>query len=260
MDLSEEQLERYRRQVSLPEIGPKGQARLASGKVLLTGVGGLGSSAALYLAGAGVGTLGLADGDVVEAVNLHRQVLYTTADLGKMKVDCAADRLLALNPESNVVKHPEHLTRDNATEIVREYDVVIDTCDNFPTRYLINDVCFFENKPYVHGSVYGFEGQVTVFVPGKGPCYRCLYPEPPLVGSASGPPGILGMAPGVIGTIEASEAVKLLLGIGTNLVGRVLIIDLLQAGFHDVTVGRNPDCPLCGRNPSITTIAEYRAT
>ena len=252
MDLTEEQLERYRRQVSLPEIGAQGQERIASGKVLLTGVGGLGSSAALYLAGAGVGTLGLADGDVVEEVNLHRQVLYTTADLGKMKVECAAERLLALNPETYIVKYPEHLTGDNATEIVREYDVVIDTCDNFPTRYLMNDVCFFENKPYVHGSVFGFEGQVTVFVPRKGPCYRCLYPEPAPSDTASPPPGILGMAPGVIGTIEAAETLKLLLGIGTNLVGSVLIIDLLQAGLHYAQIARNPDCPLCGGNPGIT--------
>jgi adenylyltransferase/sulfurtransferase len=254
MDLTEGQLERYRRQLSLPEIGPEGQQRLAEGKVLLTGVGGLGSSAALYLAGAGVGTLGLADGDVVEEVNLHRQVLYTTDDVGKVKVDCASERLLALNPEIDVVKHPEHLTRDNATEIVRQYDVVIDTCDNFPTRYLINDVCFFEGKPYVHGSVYGFEGQVTVFVPGKGPCYRCLYPEPPQSDTAAAPPGILGMVPGVIGTIEAAESLKLLLDIGTNLVGSVLIIDLLQAGVHHVQIARNPDCPLCGDNPSITTL------
>ena len=257
MGLTEGQLERYHRQISLPEIGPEGQQRLAAGKVLLTGVGGLGSSAALYLAGAGVGTLGLADGDVVEEVNLHRQVLYTTADLGEMKVDCGSERLLALNPEISVVKYPEHLTRDNATEIVKEYDVVIDTCDNFPTRYLINDVCFFESKPYVHGSVYGFEGQVTVFVPRQGPCYRCLYPEPPLVDTASAPPGILGMMPGVIGTIEAAEALKLLLDIGTNLVGRILIIDLLQAGYHDAEVAPNPGCPLCGKNPSITTLSEY---
>ncbi len=260
MDLTEEQLARYHRQISLPEIGTEGQQRLAGGKVLLTGVGGLGSSAALYLAGAGVGTLGLADGDVVEEVNLHRQVLYTTADLGRMKVDCASDRLRALNPEIEIVKHPERLTRDNATEIVKQYDVVIDTCDNFPTRYLINDVCFFEGKPYVHGSVYGFEGQVTVFELGKGPCYRCLYPEPPVVDAASGPPGILGMVPGVIGTIEAAETVKLLLGVGTKLVGRILIIDMLQAGVHTVQVARDPECRLCGENPSIKTLAEYGAT
>jgi len=258
MGLTDEQLERYRRQISLPEIGPDGQVRLASSKVLLTGVGGLGSSAALYLAGAGVGTLGLADGDVVETVNLHRQVLYTTADLGKMKVDCAADRLQGLNPEVSIVKYPYHLARDNASEIVRDYDVVIDTCDNFPTRYLINDACFLENKPYVHGSVYGYEGQVTVFVRGKGPCYRCLYPEPPRPdpASASVEPGLLGMSPGVIGVIEATEALKLLLGIGKNLTGRIFIIDLLQATFHEAEVARNPDCALCGDNPSITSLSE----
>ena len=258
MGLTEEQLERYRRQISLPEIGPEGQMRLASSKVLLTGVGGLGSSAALYLAGAGVGTLGLADGDVVETVNLHRQVLYTMADLGKMKVDCAADRLQALNPETSIVKHPYRLTKDNARGIVREYDVVIDTCDNFPTRYLINDVCFFENKPYVHGSVYGYEGQVTVFVPGKGPCYRCLYPEPPRAdpSSMSVQPGLLGMVPGVIGVIEATETLKVLLSIGTNLIGRIFIIDLLQATYHEAEVARNPDCALCGDNPSITSLVD----
>ena len=258
MSLTEEQLERYRRQISLPEIGPEGQMRLASSKVLLTGVGGLGSSAALYLVGAGVGTLGLADGDVVETVNLHRQVLYTTAGLGKMKVDCAAERLQSLNPEVTIVKHPYRLTRDNARDIVGEYDVVIDTCDNFPTRYLINHVCFFENKPYVHGSVYGYEGQVTVFVPGAGPCYRCLYPEPPRsdAGSASVQPGLLGMVPGVMGVIEATEALKLLLGIGTNLIGRIFIIDLLQATFHEAEVARNPACELCGDNPSVTSLSD----
>ena len=258
MGLNKQQLERYRRQISLAEIGPKGQTRLASSKVLFTGVGGLGSSAALYLAGAGVGTLGLADGDFVEEVNLHRQVLYTTADLGKMKVDCAADRLQGLNPGVDIVKYPHRLTRDNVREVVREYDVVIDTCDNFPTRYLINDTCFFENKPYVHGSVYGYEGQVTVFVPGEGPCYRCLYPEPPRSDprSASVQPGLLGTVPGVIGVIEATEALKLLLGIGTNLIGRIFIVDLLQAGSHEAEVARNPDCALCGDNPSITSLVD----
>ena len=251
MNLTEEQRERYRRQIMLPEIGEAGQKRLASGRVLLTGIGGLGTPVALYLAGAGVGTLGLADGDTVQLVNLHRQVLFTTEDIGRLKVDCAAERLLALNPESKVVKHPYRLTRDNATEIVRDYNIVIDTCDNFPTRYLMNDVCFFEKKPYVHGSVYGFEGQVTVFLPGKGPCYRCLYPAPPRIESPS-PPGILGMIPAVIGAIEAAETLKLLLGIRSSLVGRVLIMDLLQGTCHEAELARNPDCRLCGTHPSVT--------
>ena len=247
MELNEEQMERYRRQISLPEIGEEGQLRLASSKVLLTGVGGLGSAAAIYLAGAGVGTIGLADGDTVELDNLHRQVLYTMADIGNMKVECAAESLLVLNPEIHVPTYPERLTEKNAAEIVRDYDVVIDTCDNFPTRYLTNEACFAENKPYVHGSIYGYEGQVTVFVPGKGPCYRCLYPESPPSEPTSEQPGILGMAPGVIGTIQAAEAIKLLLGIGTNFVGRILLIDLLHGGFHEVNVARNPDCPVCGK-------------
>ena len=257
MELTEKQFERYRRQISLAEIGQEGQARLASSKVLLTGVGGLGSAAGLYLAGAGVGTIGLADGDVVELVNLHRQVLYTTTDLGKMKVDCGADRLQSLNPEINVAKYPYNLARDNAAEIVREYDIVIDTCDNFPTRYLINDVCFFEDQPYVHGSVYGFEGQVTVFAPGKGPCYRCLYPEPPRLDPSAAPPGLLGMVPGTIGVIQAAEALKIILGIGTSLIGRILIVDLLEGGVREVELSRNPDCALCGKNPSITDLAAH---
>jgi molybdopterin/thiamine biosynthesis adenylyltransferase len=247
MGLNEEHTERYRRQISLLEVGEEGQLRLASSKVLLTGVGGLGSAAAIYLAGAGVGTIGLADADVVALDNLHRQVLYTMADLGNMKVECAAERLLVLNPGIHVPTYPERLTETNAMEIVRDYDVVIDTSDNFPTRYLMNDACFSENKPYVHGSIYGFEGQVTVFVPGRGPCYRCLYPEPPPSEPTSAQPGILGMAPGVIGAIEAAEALKLLLGIGTNLVGRILIIGLLHGSSQEAEVAPNPDCPVCGK-------------
>lgn len=252
---------RYARHLSLPEIGAAGQARLREARVLLIGAGGLGSPAALYLAAAGVGTLGIVDDDVVDLTNLQRQVLHGTSALGARKVDSAKARLQDLNPHVRVDAHALRLTSANAVDLFRRHDLVVDGSDNFPTRYLVNDAAVLSGRPYVYGSIFRFEGQVSVFgVPG-GPCYRCLYAEPPapeLIPSCA-EAGVLGVLPGVIGSLQALEAIKLLAGIGTPLVGRLALFDGLALRWRELQVRRDPSCPACGDHPSITAPIDYEA-
>jgi sulfur-carrier protein adenylyltransferase/sulfurtransferase len=248
MDLTREELHRYSRHLILPDVALDGQKRIKAARVLLIGAGGLGSPAALYLAAAGVGTLGLVDFDVVDVTNLQRQVLHGTSDVGHSKLESARDRIGDLNPNVQVETHETRLTSANALEIMREYDVIVDGTDNFATRYLTNDACVLLGKPNVYGSIFRFEGQASVFAMPDGPCYRCLFPNPPPPGlvpsCAEG--GVLGVLPGIVGTIQATEALKLILGIGDTLVGRLLLIDAMGMRFHTVRVPRDPNCPACG--------------
>lgn len=257
--LSNEETLRYARHLILPEIGPRGQAKLKSSKVLLVGAGGLGSPLGLYLSAAGVGTLGLVDFDVVDATNLQRQVIHGTSDVGRLKLDSAADRIAEVNPHVHVERYPVRLSSSNALEILRDYDVVIDGTDNFPTRYLVNDACVLLGKPYVYGSVFRFEGQNSVFATEGGPCYRCLFAEPPPPGlvpsCAEG--GVLGVLPGIVGTIQALEGIKLLLGLGETLAGRLLIFDAAKLKFRELRLKRDPECPVCGDNPTVTELIDY---
>lgn len=259
--LSAEELERYGRHLTLPEVGLEGQRRLKAASVLLVGAGGLGSPAALYLAAAGVGRLGLVDFDRVEASNLQRQVLHGSRDVGRPKLDSARERLADLNPHVTLDLHETRLARENALDIVTDYDVVVDGTDNFPTRYLINDACVLSGTPCVYGSILGFEGQVSVFAAANGPCYRCVYPEPPrpdqVPSCAEG--GVLGVLPGIIGTLQAAEALKLLLGAGRPLAGRLLLVDALTMHFRTLSLKKNPDCPVCGDSPTQTTLIDYDA-
>ncbi len=271
MNLTPEQLIRYSRHFILPEIGMEGQKKLLKSKVLLIGAGGLGSPLGLYLAAAGVGTLGIVDFDNVDLSNLQRQILHTNDEVGKPKIDSAEKRIKAMNPDTNVVKFPVKLTSDNALEIMKDFDIVIDGTDNFPTRYLTNDACVFLKKPNIYGSIFRFDGLTTVFSAtqpggsasggktGEGPCYRCLYPEPPPPGMvpscAEG--GVLGILPGVIGLIQATEAVKLIVGIGRPLIGRLLVYDALQMTFRELKIRKDPNCPVCGKNPTITKLIDY---
>ncbi len=258
--LSDAQRARYSRHLLLSEVGEAGQAKLLASKVLLLGAGGLGSPAALYLAAAGVGTLGLVDADTVDASNLQRQVLHTTSRVGTPKVESAEKALKDLNPEINVVKFQERLTSANIERVFSGWDVVVDGCDNFPTRYLVNDASIFMNKPVVHGSIFRFEGQATTFVPGAGAaCYRCLVPEPPPPDLAPScqEAGVLGVLPGMIGVIQATEALKLLLGRGTSLLGRLLTYDALRMKFGELRFERDPACPVCGDAPTITHYVDY---
>jgi sulfur-carrier protein adenylyltransferase/sulfurtransferase len=245
--LEREELLRYGRHLLLPEVAIDGQRKLKAARVLIVGAGGLGSPAALYLAAAGVGTIGLVDFDIVEVTNLQRQLLYGTRDVGRSKLDAARDRLHDVNPNVKLELHATRLTAANALTIVREYDLVLDGTDNFATRYLVNDACVLLGKPNVYGSIFRFDGQASVFATDDGPCYRCLYPEPPPPGlvpsCAEG--GVLGVLPGLVGTVQATEAIKLILGIGTPLVGRLLLVNALDAQFRSVTVRRNPTCPAC---------------
>jgi molybdopterin/thiamine biosynthesis adenylyltransferase/rhodanese-related sulfurtransferase len=259
MDLSHEQIRRYARHLKLPEIGVEGQKRLAAARVAVVGVGGLGSPAALYLAAAGTGTLGLIDSDVVDISNLHRQILYATDDQGKPKVEVAAARLRALNPDVRIETHAVRLTAANAVPILSCYDLVLDGSDNFPTRYLVNDVCVMLGKPNVFGGIHRFEGQVAVFRPPAGPCYRCLFTEPPPRGLIPdcGDAGVLGVLPGVVGSLQATEAIKLLAGAGEPLEGRLLLYDALRLRFREIQVPKNPQCPACGENPSIPIEEDY---
>jgi len=254
-----DQFDRYRRHLSLPEVGVAGQQALFDAKVLLIGAGGLGCPSALYLAAAGIGRLGLVDFDVVDASNLQRQVLYGTADVGRPKVDVASERIAAMNPDVEVVKHPVQLTSENALELFGDYDVIVDGTDNFPTRYLSNDACVLLGKPNVHGSIFRFDGQATVFDARHGPCYRCLYPEPPPPGAvpscAEG--GVLGVLPGLIATIQATEAVKIVTGIGEPLYGRLIQYDALQMEFNEFRLKKDPACPVCGESPSVTELIDY---
>jgi adenylyltransferase/sulfurtransferase len=257
--LSNSELGRYSRHLVMPEVGLDGQKRLKASAVLLIGAGGLGSPLALYLAAAGVGRLGLVDFDTVDFTNLHRQVLHGTPDVGRPKLQSAKDRLHAINPEVRVDLYETRLTSENALKLFEPYDVVIDGTDNFPTRYLVNDACVLLKKPNVYGSIFRFDGQASVFHPPAGPCYRCLYPEPPPPGEvpscAEG--GVLGILPGLVGCIQATEGIKLLLGVGSPLVGRLLLYDALQMSFREFKVRRNPKCPVCGDSPTITKLIDY---
>jgi adenylyltransferase/sulfurtransferase len=259
MPLTFDEEHRYSRHLILPGVGAAGQERLKRGRVLLVGAGGLGSPAALYLAAAGVGTLGIADGDTLDVTNLQRQVLHRTADVGRQKAESAADTLTALNPLVTIQPIRERITAGNALALLAEYDVVIDGTDNFPTRYLLNDACALLGRPLVFGSVYRFEGQATVFDARRGPCYRCLFPHPPaperVPSCAEG--GVLGVLPGLIGTIQAAEALKLLLGIGESLLGRLLLVETQAMRFRELAIEKNLDCPLCGTAPTITGLVDY---
>jgi adenylyltransferase/sulfurtransferase len=250
---------RYARHLILPEVGPAGQRRLKQARVLLVGAGGLGSPVALYLAAAGVGTLGMVDFDVVDATNLQRQVLHGTADVGRPKLDSARDRIGELNPHVAVEPHPVRLTSANALEIFREYDVVVDGTDNFPTRYLVNDACVLTGKPNVYGSILRWEGQASVFWAERGPCYRCLFRDPPPPGlvpsCAEG--GVLGVLPGIVGTLQAAETLKLLLGVGEPMVGRLLLLDALRMRFRELKLRKDPECPACGERPTIRELIDY---
>jgi molybdopterin/thiamine biosynthesis adenylyltransferase/rhodanese-related sulfurtransferase len=257
--LSSEESLRYARHLILDGVGPEGQRRLKGSRVLVVGAGGLGSPVAMYLAAAGVGTLGIADFDVVDVTNLQRQVIHGTSDIGRPKLDSARDRIAEINPHVVVEPIADRLTSANALEIVRAYDVVIDGTDNFPTRYLLNDACVLAGKPNVYGSILRWEGQVSVFWAERGPCYRCLFAEPPPPGMvpncAEG--GVLGMLPGIVGSIQAGEALKLLLGAGEPLIGRLLLFDALAMKFREMRLRRDPACPVCGENPSIHALIDY---
>ncbi len=261
MTLSIEELRRYSRHLIIPEVGLEGQEKLKSAAVLLVGMGGLGSPVALYLAAAGVGRLGIVEFDTVEDTNLQRQVIHGTPDLGRAKMDSANDRIAAINPHVRVEPHSVRLQSANALEILREYDLVVDGTDNFPARYLINDACVLLGKPNVYGSVFRFEGQASVFDAARGPCYRCLFPEPPPPGSvpSCAEAGVLGILPGIIGTIQANEAVKLILGIGQPLVGRLLLFDALAMRFREVSFGKDPRCPACRSHPAVRELIDYEA-
>jgi adenylyltransferase/sulfurtransferase len=255
-----EQLLRYARHFVLPQVGPEGQRALAGGRVLLVGAGGLGSPAALYLAAAGVGTLGIADGDLVDLSNLQRQVLHGVSQLGQFKVESARERLREINPDVEVVSHRVRLSSANALEIFEAYDLVVDGSDNFPTRYLVNDACVLLGKPYVYGAVDRWEGHVSVFGTPEGPCYRCLFRDPPPPGMVPtcAEAGVLGVLPGVIGSLQAAEAIKLILGAGSSLAGRLLLFDALELKFREIAVRRNPECPACGENPTVTELVDYQ--
>jgi molybdopterin/thiamine biosynthesis adenylyltransferase/rhodanese-related sulfurtransferase len=257
--LSAEQRNRYQRHLLLPEVGETGQQRLLDSKVLLLGAGGLGSPAALYLAAAGVGTLGIIDMDVVDDSNLQRQILHNVDRVGERKVDSAKKTLTALNPDVNVVTYDVRLGADNILDIIDGYDVIVDGTDNFPTRYLVNDASLLKRIPVVHGSIFRFEGQATVFAPYVGPCYRCMIPEPPPaeLAPSCAEAGVLGVLPGIIGSIQAMEAIKLLLDLGDPLIGRLLAYDALEETFRNFKVNRDPECPACGDNAGELVIAEY---
>lgn len=254
-----EDLIRYSRHFVLPHVGLEGQRKLLKARVLLVGAGGLGSPAALYLAAAGVGTLGVVDPDLVDLSNLQRQVLHRISHLGRPKVDSARENLGDLNPGVEVVPHPVRLTSGNALEILDGYDLVVDGSDNFPTRYLVNDACVLLGKPYVYGAVDRWEGQVSVFGSPDGPCYRCLFREPPPPGLVPGcaEAGVLGVLPGIVGSIQAAEVIKLILGVGESLAGRLLIFDALALSFRELGLSRNPECPVCGLDPTVTELIDY---
>jgi molybdopterin/thiamine biosynthesis adenylyltransferase/rhodanese-related sulfurtransferase len=258
--LGPEKRTRYSRHLLIPEVGEEGQLKLLDTRVLLIGAGGLGSPASLYLAAAGVGTIGLVDADVVDETNLQRQVVHSTSSLGEPKVDSARRRLEALNPDVSVTTYRERLTSENIDRILDDgWDVIVDGADNFPTRYLVNDASVWHGIPVVHGSIFRFEGQVTVFKPHEGPCYRCLFPQPPPpeLAPSCAEGGVLGVLPGVIGSLQANEALKLALGIGDPLIGRLMLFDALSATFTEVALRKDPDCPVCGESPTITAYIDY---
>jgi adenylyltransferase/sulfurtransferase len=259
--LSPREIERYGRHLVLPEVGAEGQAKLKAGSVLLVGTGGLGSPLGLYLAAAGVGRIGLVDFDVVEESNLQRQVLFGAGDVGRRKVEAARERLRDVNPHIEIVVHETRLLSSNALDVLAGYDVVVDGTDNFPTRYLVNDACVFLGKPNVYGSVFRFEGQASLFWKDHGPCYRCVFPAPPPPGLAPScaEGGVLGVLPGIVGAIQATEAIKLLLGRGETLLGRLLLLDAMEMRFREVRLRKDPGCPVCGESPTVTTLIDYEA-
>lgn len=261
MTFSSEELQRYARHLTLPEVGTTGQARLRTSRILVVGAGGLGSPAAMYLAAAGVGTIGLVDFDRVDLSNLQRQILHGTGDLGRPKLDSARDRLGDLNPHVQVETFDTRLTSRDALDLLRDWDIVLDGSDNFPTRYLVNDACVLLGKPYVYGSIFRFDGQVSVFAAPGGPCYRCLFAEPPAPGlvPSCAEAGVLGVLPGVIGSLQALEALKLVLGVGESLVGRLVTFDALRLRFREMTVQRDPACAVCGEAPTVRELIDYEA-
>lgn len=254
------QVSRYSRHIIMPQVGSVGQRKLLESKVLIVGAGGLGSPISIYLTLAGVGTLGIVDFDTVDVTNLQRQILHHNDDIGRPKVESARDTLLAYNPDVNVIAHEEPITSENAMRIMADYDVIVNGADNFPARYLVNDAAYMSGKPLVDGSILMFDGMATVFLPGEG-CYRCLFPTPPPPGEvpSCSEAGVLGMLPGMVGTIQATETVKLIMGVGKSLSGRLLIIDALDMEFRTVKIRRNPDCPVCGDDPTVTELIDYEA-
>src|SRR5580692_6946009 len=257
--LSNDEIARYSRHLILPEVGMEGQQKLKAARVLCVGTGGLGSPLAFYLAAAGVGTLGLVDFDVVDSSNLQRQIIHSTKDVGRLKLDSAEEKLKALNPHMTIVKYNTMLLSSNAMEIFKDFDIVADGTDNFPTRYLVNDACVLSGKPNVYGSIFRFEGQASVFATEQGPCYRCLYPEPPPPGlvpsCAEG--GVLGILPGLVGVIQATEVIKLILRVGDPLIGRLLLVDSLGMRFRELKLRKNKECPVCGEHPTVTELIDY---
>ena len=260
LTLTPDQVKRYSRHIIMPQVGSKGQRKFLQSKVLIVGAGGLGSPAALYLALAGIGTIGIVDFDVVDISNLQRQILHRYNDVGRPKVVSAMETIIEYNPDVNVVLHEAWLTSENAMEIIPQYDVVVNGADNFPSRYLVNDACYLAGKPLVDGSILIFDGQATVFVPGQG-CYRCLFPSPPPPGMVPNcaEAGVLGALTGLVGSIQAVETLKLILGIGESLASRLLLIDALSMDFRQVKIRRNPSCPLCGDDPQVTELIDYEA-
>ena len=256
---TEEQVRRYHRHLIMPQVGSRGQKALLNARVLMIGAGGLGSPAALYLAAAGVGTIGIVDFDTVDLSNLQRQILHRTRTVGMLKVDSAEQTIHDINPDVNVVKHAIALRSNNAFEVFKDYDIIVDGADNFPTRYLTNDAAVMTGKTVVHGSIFQFDGQVTVFKPFDGPCYRCLFPSPPPPGAVPNcaEAGVLGVLPGIVGSIQAVEAIKLIIGQGDPLIGRLLIFDALAMEFSEVKIRRDPACPVCGDNPTIHELIDY---
>ena len=259
IEFTDEQIERYSRHIILPEVGGSGQQKMLEARVLLLGAGGLGSPAAYYLAAAGIGNLGIVDFDQVDLSNLQRQIIHSTERIGMLKTESAKKTIQALNPDVNVTLYNEKMDSSNIMSLIKDYDYVVDGSDNFPTRYLVNDACVMKNKTLIHGSIYRFEGQVTVFKPGDGPCYRCLYPEPPPPGMVPNcqEGGVLGVLAGVIGNLQVVEVLKLILGIGKPLVGKLLIYDALNAEFRNLRLRRDANCPICGEKPTIKELVDY---
>jgi adenylyltransferase/sulfurtransferase len=259
MEFTDEQVTRYSRHILLPEVGGKGQKKIAKAKILIVGAGGLGAPAAFYLSAAGVGTIGLVDSDAVDLSNLQRQVIHYTPDVGRSKVLSAREKIQALNPDVNVVMHEERFVADNAMKLIADYDVVIDGVDNFPAKFLINDACVLGNKPLVHGGILRFDGRVTTILPKKSACYRCVFKQPPPAGLVAScqEAGVIGALAGVIGTLQATEALKLVLGIGRPLTDRLLDYDAKKATFREIRTKRNPHCSVCGEQPTITTLIDY---
>jgi len=259
IEFTDEQIERYSRHIILPEVGGAGQQKMLEARILLLGAGGLGSPAAYYLAAAGIGNLGIVDFDQVDLSNLQRQIIHSTERIGMLKTESAKKTIQALNPDVNVTLYNEKIDSSNIISIIKDYDYVVDGSDNFPTRYLVNDACVMENKTLIHGSIYRFEGQVTVFKPNSGPCYRCLYPEPPPPGMVPNcqEGGVLGVLAGVIGNLQVVEVLKLILGIGKPLVGKLLIYDALNTEFRNLRLRRDVNCPMCGEKPTIKELVDY---